>query len=47
MWVSLNSGYQFGGPSNKDYSILYIGVCIGVPLFLGKYHLGFRVFSNA
>ena len=25
------SGYHFGGPNNKDYSIL--GVYIGVPLF--------------
>ena len=39
-------GTILGGPNNKDYSIF--GVCIGVPLSLGKYHIATRsVVSSA
>ena len=31
MGVSLNEGYHFGGPKNKDYSIL--GSILGSPYF--------------
>ena len=36
MGVSQNYGYLFGGPHNKDYSILG---SILVPLILGNYHI--------
>ena len=31
MWVSQNYGYLFGGPNNKDYSLL--GSILGSPYF--------------
>ena len=36
MGVSRGYGYLFGGPPNKDYSIL--GSILG-PLILGNYHI--------
>ena len=36
MAVSQNFGYRFGGPHNKDYSIL--GSVLGAPI-LGNYHM--------
>ena len=36
--VSQDQGYFFGGPHNKDYSIL--ASILGVPLFLANYYIG-------
>ena len=42
MGVSQNHGYLFGGPHNKDYSIL--GSILG-PLILGNYHIELVTFQ--
>ena len=44
MGVSQNSGYLFGGPNNKDYSIL--GSILGSPYFGKLPYWGFELGEN-